>query len=103
MYVPSLDDDENNFYAMMQNTPQPIGNFDFECPNTKFLVVSMTRDAGLGAHMRLGALNALVAGVATNRTVLLLIEGDKCTRNHGLMRCVKGETCSASTCLRVPV
>ena len=87
MYVPSLDDDENNFYAMMQNTPQPIGNFDFECPNTKFLVVSMTRDAGLGAHMRLGALNALVAGVATNRTVLLLNEGDK---NRGLMRRVKG-------------
>jgi hypothetical protein len=102
MYVPSLDDDENNFYAMMQNTPQPIGNFDFECPNTKFLVVSMTRDAGLGAHMRLGALNALVAGVATNRTVLLLNEGDKKPWPHA--SCERGpETCSASTCLRVPV
>ena len=49
-----------------------IGNFDFECPTAKFIVVQLTKDAGLGAHMRLGALNALVAGVATNRTTLLL-------------------------------
>jgi hypothetical protein len=69
--------DHNCADAMMRNTPTTIGNFDFECPKTQFLVVSMTRDAGLGAHMRLGALNALVAGVATNRTVLLLNEGEK--------------------------
>ena len=66
-----------------------IGNFDFECPNTKFIVVQLTKDAGLGAHMRLGALNALVAGVATNRTTLLLNHGDKKPWSHA--SCDRGD------------
>lgn len=48
-----------------------IGTFDYECPDEKFLVVPMG-EMGLGAVMRLGAVNALFAGVATNRTVLLV-------------------------------
>lgn len=48
-----------------------IGPFDFECPKAKFLVVPMG-EMGLGAAMRLGAVNALFAGIATNRTVLLI-------------------------------
>lgn len=48
-----------------------IGTFDYECPNAKFLVVPMG-DMGLGAVMRLGAVNALFAGIATNRTVLFV-------------------------------
>ena len=48
-----------------------FGTFDYECPNTKFLVVPMG-EMGLGAVMRLGAVNALFAGIATNRTVLLI-------------------------------
>ena len=46
-----------------------VGRFDFECPDRKFLVVTMGK-LGLGAVMRLGAVNALLAGVATNRTVV---------------------------------
>jgi hypothetical protein len=48
-----------------------IGTFDYECPNAKFLVVPMG-EMGLGAVMRLGAVNALFAGIATNRTVLFV-------------------------------
>jgi hypothetical protein len=48
-----------------------IGRFDYECPSAKFLVVSMGR-LGLGAVMRLGAVNALIAGIASNRTVLFV-------------------------------
>ena len=48
-----------------------IGSFDFECPSSKFLVVSMGR-MGIGAVMRLGAVNAFVAGIASNRTVIFV-------------------------------
>jgi len=48
-----------------------FGPFDFECPKAKFLVVPMG-EMGLGAAMRLGAVNALFAGMATNRTILLI-------------------------------
>jgi hypothetical protein len=48
-----------------------IGNFDYECPNAKFLVVPLG-EAGLGAVMRLTAVNALLAGVATNRVVMFV-------------------------------
>lgn len=56
--------------SILQETYQ-VGSMDYECPGTKFLVVPMG-EMGLGAVMRLGAVNALVAGVATNRTVLLV-------------------------------
>jgi hypothetical protein len=52
-------------------TNNGFGTFDFECPKAKFLVVPMG-EMGLGAVMRLGAVNALFAGMATNRTVLLI-------------------------------
>ena len=48
-----------------------IGTFDYECRDSKFLVVPMS-GMGLGAVMRLGSVNALFAGIATNRTVLLV-------------------------------
>jgi hypothetical protein len=54
-----------------QMEPRRIGNFDFECPDAKFLVVSLGK-LGLGADMRLGAVNALIAGIASNRTVVFL-------------------------------
>ena len=56
-----------------------IGTFDYECPNSKFLVVPMS-EMGLGAAIRLGSVNALFAGIATNRTVLFvnnMTVGDK--------------------------
>ena len=55
----------------MEMDSRGIGNFDFECPSSKFLVVSMGR-LGLGAVMRLGAVNALMAGISTNRTVVFV-------------------------------
>jgi hypothetical protein len=48
-----------------------IGTFDYECPDTKFLIVSLGQK-GLGAVMRLGAVNALVAGISSNRTVVFV-------------------------------
>lgn len=48
-----------------------VGAFDYECPSTKFLVVSMGR-LGLGAVMRLGVVNGLIAGIASNRTILVI-------------------------------
>lgn len=48
-----------------------IGPLDFECPSAKFLVVSLGR-LGLGAVMRLGVVNALIAGIACNRTVVVV-------------------------------
>jgi hypothetical protein len=48
-----------------------IGMYDYECPGAKFLVVSIGR-LGLGAVMRLGVVNGLMAGIATNRTVLII-------------------------------
>jgi hypothetical protein len=48
-----------------------IGMYDYECPDAKFLVVSIGR-LGLGAVMRLGVVNGLMAGIATNRTVLII-------------------------------
>ena len=50
---------------------EAVGVYDFECPSAKFLVISMGR-LGLGAVMRLGAVNGLIAGIATNRTVLIV-------------------------------
>lgn len=52
-----------------------IGSFDFECPNAKLLVVSLGK-LGLGAVMRLGAVNALIAGIASNRTVVFVNNAD---------------------------
>ncbi|CAJ1966890.1 unnamed protein product [Cylindrotheca closterium] len=52
-----------------------IGRFDFECPNAKLLVVSLGK-LGLGAVIRLGAVNALIAGIASNRTVLFVNNAD---------------------------
>jgi len=48
-----------------------IRNMDYECPNTKFLVVPLG-EAGLGAVMRLTVVNALLAGMATGRVVMFV-------------------------------
>lgn len=50
---------------------QAVGNFDFECPSAKFLVVRFFKN-GLGANVRLGAVPALMAGLATSRIVLFI-------------------------------
>jgi len=58
-----------------------IGPFDFECPDTKFLVVSLW-DNGIGANMGHIIVPALMAGLATNRVVLFL---NKAPTRHTVM------------------
>jgi hypothetical protein len=48
-----------------------IGALDYECPSAKFLVVSLAK-SGYGSNVRLGAVPALMAGIATNRVVLFI-------------------------------
>lgn len=48
-----------------------VGNFDFECKQAKFLVVRFFQN-GIGANMRLAAVPALMAGLATGRIVLFI-------------------------------
>jgi hypothetical protein len=48
-----------------------VGAYDYECPKAKFLVVAMGR-LGLGAVMRLGAVNYYIAGISTGRVVLFV-------------------------------
>ena len=57
--------------AQQQHLQSRVGAFDFECPAAKFLVVSLG-DVGIGANVRLGAVPALMVGVATNRVVLFV-------------------------------
>jgi hypothetical protein len=52
-------------------SPIEVEPFDFECPNTKFLITSVLR-LGMGATYRLGAVNSLLAGIATNRVTVFL-------------------------------
>jgi hypothetical protein len=56
---------------VQHNNIRVVRNFDYECPNAKFLVVPLG-EAGLGAVMRLTAVNALLAGMATNRVVMFV-------------------------------
>lgn len=48
-----------------------LSNMDYECPDAKFLVVPLG-EAGLGAVMRLTVVNALLAGMATQRVVMFV-------------------------------
>ena len=50
---------------------QDIGNFDYECPNGKFMVVSF-HSAGLGSVMLRTFAHAMMVGLQTNRTVVFL-------------------------------
>lgn len=48
-----------------------VGHFDYQCPDAKFLVVSLMY-MGLGAHVRHIFVAALLAGVFSNRVVLFI-------------------------------
>jgi hypothetical protein len=52
-------------------TNKSIGALDYECPSANFLVVSLAK-SGYGSNVRLGAVPALMAGIATNRVVLFI-------------------------------
>lgn len=46
-----------------------ISNFDFECPDAKFLVSNLPSE-GIGASLRYGAAGSLLLGLSTDRVVL---------------------------------
>jgi hypothetical protein len=54
-----------------QRTKHGVGPLDFECPDAKFLVVRLFSN-GIGANMRLAAVPALMAGLATQRVVVFV-------------------------------
>jgi hypothetical protein len=51
--------------------PYDIKPFDYECPTAKFLITSMPR-MGMGASFRMGAVNAMLMGIAADRITLFL-------------------------------
>jgi hypothetical protein len=53
-----------------------VATLDFECPSAKFLVVSFYKN-GIGANLRLGAVPALEAGIASGRVVLFVDDADE--------------------------
>ena len=57
-----------------------IGKFDFECPDARFLVVSLFQQ-GLGANIHYVAIQALMAGLALDR-VVLFVNGAKTDHKH---------------------
>jgi hypothetical protein len=48
-----------------------VGRFDFECPDAKYLVISL-HQVGLGANIRTGFVPAMMLGLMTDRVVLLI-------------------------------
>lgn len=50
---------------------QGLAAYDYECPDTKYLVVSLWNN-GIGANMEHVAIPTLMAGLALNRTVLFV-------------------------------
>jgi hypothetical protein len=48
-----------------------VGQFDYECPNAKFLVVRFFSN-GIGANMRLAAVPAFMAGITSGRQVVFV-------------------------------
>jgi hypothetical protein len=61
----------NGYLCTKKKQQYRIGDFDYECPSAKFPVVGLSKP-GIGAHMRLGLVSALKAGIATGRVVLLV-------------------------------
>jgi hypothetical protein len=48
-----------------------VGIFDFECPDAKYLVMSL-HQSGLGANIRTGVVPAMMLGLMTDRVVLVM-------------------------------
>jgi hypothetical protein len=51
-----------------------VGNYDFECPKTKYIIGGLTNN-GLGSNIRAATTTMLMAGLITNRTVLMIKNG----------------------------
>jgi hypothetical protein len=60
-----------NYRGKSSEYPHQVKSFDFECASANFLITSMPR-VGMGASFRLGAVNAMLMGMATDRITLFL-------------------------------
>jgi hypothetical protein len=54
--------------CQQEREAQNIGRYDFECPNAKYIVASLSNN-GLGANVRSGTTTVLLAGLITGRIV----------------------------------
>ena len=63
--------DSNMEVCQKEREALGIGRYDFECPNAKFLIASLSNN-GLGANIRSGATTLLIAGLITDRIVLFV-------------------------------
>ena len=61
----------NTLFCLQPQRQLNIGYFDYECPDAKYLVVSLSY-MGLGSNMENIGIPALLAGLVTNRLVLFL-------------------------------
>ena len=61
------DNDHKKYMASLQIAD--VGRFDYECPDTKYLISNIPRD-GFGASLRVGMVDPMFIGLVTNRTVL---------------------------------
>jgi len=57
--------------CLEERSQKGIGRYDFECPDTKFIVAALSNN-GLGANIRSGTTTVLLAGLMTNRTVVFV-------------------------------
>lgn len=75
-YFHPLDGDNKKSYKEGTNNESDflhkIGKHDYECKDTKYLVQNVMSGAGMGAVFRMGVTTTLLAGLAMNRTVVLL-------------------------------
>jgi hypothetical protein len=62
---------EANIRQSCSEFPSSFPKMDYECPSTKFLV-SNVAPSGFGAAMRMGAVNSILIGIATDRITLFV-------------------------------
>lgn len=74
---PSLASSSQNHFDQVRPLPYDLGNFDYECPGSKFLVIVVSTRAGMGAVVKNGVVPSLFMAFATGRIPLFLqaVEG----------------------------
>lgn len=59
------------YHGSLHGPPFHVKPFDFECPDSKFLIAGIP-PLGMGASLRLGAVNIMMGAIATGRIPLFL-------------------------------
>jgi len=67
--------DPSSTECHLQMKHHNVGNFDFECPSSKFIVGGLTAN-GLGSNTRGAIATLILSGLVTNRTVVLIQNGE---------------------------